>query len=80
MTRIQANVPDYLAKLAEEAAARENMTVDQIVALALSAQLSAWNVRDRPDLRAQRGDLAEFDRVLAKAQDRAPLTDDGTVD
>ena len=76
MTKIQANVPDFLAKLTEEAAAREHTTVDQIVALALSAQLSAWNVRDSLDLRAQRGDLAEFDRVLAKAQDRAPLTDD----
>jgi hypothetical protein len=76
MTRIQANVPDYLAKLTEEAAARENTTVDQIVALALSAQLSAWNVRDSLDLRAQRGDLSEFDRVLAKTQDRAPLNDD----
>ena len=76
MTWIQANVPDYLAKLTEEAAAKEKTTVDQIVALALSAQLSAWNVRDSLDLRAQRGDLKEFDRVLAKAQDRAPLTDD----
>jgi len=76
MTWIPANVPDYLAKLTEEAAAKEKTTVDQIVALALSAQLSAWNVRDSLDLRAQRGDLAEFDRVLAKAQDRAPLTDD----
>lgn len=76
MTRIQANVPDFLAKLTEEAAAKEHTTVDQIVALALSAQLSAWNVRESLDLRAQRGDLGEFDRVLAKAQDRAPLTDD----
>lgn len=76
MTKIQANVPDFLAKLTEEAAAKEHTTVDQIVALALSAQLSAWNVRDSLDLRAQRGHLAEFDRVLAKAQDRAPLTDD----
>ena len=76
MTWIQANVPDYLATLTEEAAAKEKTTVDQIVALALSAQLSAWNVRDSLDLRAQRGDLKEFDRALVKAQDRAPLTDD----
>jgi hypothetical protein len=76
MTWIQANVPDYLAKLTEEAAAKEKTTVDQIVALALSAQLSAWNVRDSLDIRAQRGDLKEFDRALANAQDRPPLTDD----
>ena len=46
MTTIHAKVPDYLAKLAEEAAQKENVTVDQIVALALSAQVSAWNVRE----------------------------------
>ena len=76
MTKIQANVPDYLAKLTEEVAAKENTTLDQIVAPALSAQLSAWNLRDNLDLRAQRVDRAEFDRVLAKATDRTPFAAD----
>jgi hypothetical protein len=76
MTMIEAEVPDYLAKLAKEVAARENTTVDQIVALALSAQLSAWNVRDSLEGRAQRGEVEEFDRVLAKVPDRTPLPDD----
>ena len=42
MTTIEAQVPDYLAALAHEAAAKEKTTLDQIIALALSAQLSAW--------------------------------------
>ena len=37
MTTIQATVPDYLAKLAAEAAEKEKTTLDQIIALALSA-------------------------------------------
>ena len=41
MTTIEAKVPDYIAALAQEAAAKEKTTVDQIVTVALSAQLSA---------------------------------------
>jgi hypothetical protein len=76
MTMIEAKIPDYLAKLAKEVAARENTTVDQIVALALSAQLSAWNVRDSLEGRTRRGKFEEFDRVLAKVPDRAPFDDE----
>ena len=76
MTTIHANVPDYLAKLAEEAAQKENVTVDQIVALALSAQVSAWNVREDIGLRARRGDPADLDRILSQAPDRHPLPGD----
>ena len=38
MTKIEANVPDYLARQALAAAEREQVPIDQIVALALSAQ------------------------------------------
>lgn len=76
MTTIRANVPDYLAKLAEEAAQRENVTVDQIVALALSAQVSAWNVRDDIESRAKRGHAEDLERILSKVPDRSPLPGD----
>jgi hypothetical protein len=76
MTTIHANVPDYLAKLAEEAARKENVTVDQIVALALSAQVAAWNVREDIESRAKRGKPADLDRILAEAPNRAPLPGD----
>jgi hypothetical protein len=76
MTTIHANVPDYLAKLAEEAARKENVSVDQIVALALSAQVAAWNVREDIESRAKRGKAADLDRILAEAPNRAPLPGD----
>lgn len=41
MTTIQANVPDFLAKLASEAAAKEHTTVDNIVSIALASS-AAW--------------------------------------
>jgi hypothetical protein len=36
MTKIEANVPDYLARQAREASEREQIPKEQIVALALS--------------------------------------------
>ena len=76
MTTIRADVPDYLAKLAEEAAQKENVTVDQIVALALSAQVSAWNVREDIESRAKHGKIADMEGLLARAPERAPLAGD----
>ena len=76
MTTIHANVPDYLAKLAEEAARKENVTVDQIVALALSAQVAAWNVREDLESRANRGNPADLNRILSQAPNRAPFPGD----
>jgi hypothetical protein len=77
MTTIHASVPDYLAKLAEEAARKENVTIEQIVTLALSAQFAAWNVREDIEARAKRGRLGDLDRKLSEAPGRAPLAGDG---
>ena len=77
MTTIEAQVPDYLARLAREADEKENVvTVDQIVALALASQVSAWRVRDDMATRAARGNLTDFDRILAKVPDAPPMPGD----
>ena len=76
MTKIEANVPDYLAKQAFAAAEREKVPVDQIVALALSAQLAAWKGTDDMATRAKRANLADFDRILAKVPDVPPMPGD----
>lgn len=76
MTTIEANVPDYLAALAKEAAAKEKTTLDQIIALALSAQLSAWKVRDDMETRAQRGRPEDLRDILAQVPDVPPVPGD----
>jgi hypothetical protein len=76
MTTIEAKVPDYLARLTREAAEKENVSVDQIVALALAAQVSAWRVREDMATRAKRGNLADFDRILARVPDIPPCPGD----
>lgn len=76
MKTIQAQVPDFLARIAAELAEREKVSLDQIVALALASQLAAWKVRDDIETRARRGSLEAFDRVMAKVPDAPPLPGD----
>ena len=79
MTTIRASVPDYLAKLATKAAAKEKVTVDQLVSLALAAQVSAWKVRDEMETRAKRGRVDDLDRILARVPDVLPVPGDELV-
>jgi len=76
MTKIEAKVPDYLAKQALAAAEREKVSIDEIIALALSAQLAAWKGSDDLQTRAKRANFAEFDRIMAKVPDVPPLPGD----
>ena len=76
MTKIEANVPDYLARQARAAAEREQVPIDQIVALALSAQLAAWRGSDDMETRAKRANLAAFDRIMTKVPDVPPMPGD----
>ena len=76
MTKIEANVPDYLARQALAVAARENLSVDHIVALALSAQLAVWKGTDDMATRAKRADFAKFDRIMADVPNVSPARGD----
>jgi hypothetical protein len=76
MTTIEAKVPDYLARLTSEVAEREKVSVDQIIALALSAQVEAWRIRDDMETRALRANPADFDALLDKAPDVPPMPGD----
>ena len=57
-------------------AERESVPLDQIIALALSAHLAVWRGCDDLSVRAERANLADFDRVLAKVADAPPLPGD----
>ena len=76
MTTIQAQVPDALAREVTELAAREKVTVDQLVNLALASQIGAWRRRDTIAERARRGRWDKFDHVMAKVRDVPPLPGD----
>lgn len=69
MTTINAKIPDALFRQAKTIAEREEMTLDQFIALALASQISSWNVGKSFNERAQRGDWEKAREVLAKAPD-----------
>ena len=76
MTKIEANVPDYLARQALAAAEREQVPIDQIVALAFSAQIAAWQGSDDLETRARRANLEAFDHVMTKVPNVPPIPGD----
>jgi hypothetical protein len=73
---IQANIPDFLIRQATDVAKRENTSVDSIIAIALSSQVTAWQVRDTVEQRAQRGRLSDLDDILAVVPDVPPSAGD----
>jgi hypothetical protein len=62
---IQANIPDFLIRQATDVARREGTSVDSIIAIALSSQVAAWQVRDSGEYCARRGRLYELDETLS---------------
>ena len=76
MTTIQAQVPDPLARQIAELAKQENVSVDQLVSIALAYQVSAWRKRDTIAERAERGSWEKFDQVMTKVRDVPPLSSD----
>ena len=53
-------------------AARENISVEQLVAISLSAQVSAWMTKDYLEQRAERGSWQKFQQVLTRVPDIEP--------
>jgi len=76
MKTLEANVPDILVEEVKELAAKQNATVDQIVSLALAAQVSAWRTRESIALRANRVDWQKVDAILARVPDAPPQPGD----
>ena len=76
MTTIQAQVPEPLARQVAELAKQENVSLDQIVSVALAYQVSAWRKRDIISERAKRGSWDKFDQVMSKVRDVPPLPGD----
>ncbi|MCT7964633.1 hypothetical protein NG791_28560 [Laspinema sp. D1] len=66
MSDLTVRIPDSLYKQVTELAGRENISLDQLVAIALSAQVSAWMTQDYLVERAKRGSWEQFQQVLMK--------------
>jgi hypothetical protein len=64
MTELQTQIPDALYQQIEQLTQREQVTIEQFVALALSAQVSSWQTRNYLAERARRGSWDKAFEVL----------------
>ena len=69
MKTLEAQVPDILIEEVKELATKQNATVDQIVSLALAAQVSAWRTRESIASRGKRVDWQKVDDILSRVPD-----------
>lgn len=76
MKTLEAQAPDILVEEVKELAAKQNATVDQIVSLALAAQVSAWRTRESIASRKKRVDWPKADDILARVPDVPPQPGD----
>jgi hypothetical protein len=76
VTTLIAQVPDSLYRQIVQLAGQESMSIDQLVALALSAQLSAWQAKQYLEGRAERGDWNKFQQILGRVPDVEPSEED----
>ena len=74
MSTLEVKIPDLLFKQVNEVAAKEKVSVDQIVSIALAAQLSASQARESISSRAKRVDWRKVDDILDRVPANPPLS------
>ncbi|MBN3894208.1 MAG: hypothetical protein HWQ41_02710 [Nostoc sp. NOS(2021)] len=72
MTNLNVQLPEYLYKQIEALAARENISIEQLTTIALSAQVSAWMTKDYLEEKAKSGSSEKFQQVLNKVPNVEP--------
>jgi hypothetical protein len=72
MSAISLRLPESLHEKAREVARQENVSVNQLITLALAEKLSALLAEDYLVMRARRGDRAKFEAAMAKVPDVEP--------
>ena len=66
---ITVNIPKALYQQVEVLAKQENISVEQLITIALSAQVSAWMTKDYIEEKVKRGSWENFKQVLKKVPD-----------
>ncbi len=71
MSTISLRLPDSLHDKARELAERENVSMNQLVTLALAEKISALMTEEYLGERAERGNKEKFTNAMAKVPDVA---------
>ncbi len=72
MPTISTKIPDTLFRQAKTIAEREDMTLDEFIALALASQVSSWKTGETFTQRAVKGDWQKARKILANAPNMEP--------
>lgn len=72
MSAISVRLPESLHDAVRELAQRENVSINQFIALALAEKVSALKTEEYLSARAQRGNRAKFEATLNKVADVEP--------
>lgn len=76
MSTISLRLPDSLHARVRELARKENVSINQVITLALAEKLSALMTEEYLGTRAKRGDRRRFQRALAKVANSEPPVHD----
>jgi hypothetical protein len=76
MSTLEVKIPDLLLKQVNEVAVKEKVSVDQIVSIALAAQVSASQARESVSSRAKRVDWQKVEDILSRVPASPPLPGD----
>jgi len=72
MSAISIRLPDSLHRKVKEVAQRDNVSINQMITLAVAEKLSALETEDYLGKRASRASKAKFQRALKKIPSRNP--------
>lgn len=72
MSTISLRLPESLHDQVRKVAAQENVSMNQLITLALAEKISALLTEEYLEKRAKRGSRKKFERVMKKVPRRAP--------
>ncbi len=72
MSTISLRLPESLHEQVRQLAERDQVSINQFITVALAEKLSALMTEDYLRERAERGNRASFEAVMAKAPDAQP--------
>ena len=72
MSTISLRLPNYLHDTLRELAQEEQVSINQLIVLAIAEKVSALKAEDYLAKRAARGDRAKFEAAMAKVADVEP--------
>ena len=76
MSTISLRLPESLHEKARELAEQEDISINQLITLALAEKISALMTEDYLAARAKRGSQAKFEAALSKIPDVEPDNSD----